>query len=153
MDRLTHLPPNHIFVFGSNEAGIHGAGAAWDARNFFGARQGKGMGFCGQSYAIPTKNKTIHTLPLTSIRIYIHHFMHFAKHNPQYTFHMTPIGTGLAGIPVSDICHLFQVFNQDTMPENIIWPKEFIDYWDSIGYEGYKSYVWWWRIIKRITNH
>ena len=35
--KITSLPDNHIFVFGSNEAGRHGKGAALDAVNNFGA--------------------------------------------------------------------------------------------------------------------
>ena len=53
-----------IFVFGSNLAGRHGAGAALYARQYRGAIYGKGVGLQGNSYAIPTKDFNIKTLSL-----------------------------------------------------------------------------------------
>jgi hypothetical protein len=47
-----------IFVFGSNLAGRHGAGAALAALKDHGAIYGRGEGLQGQSYAIPTKDRT-----------------------------------------------------------------------------------------------
>jgi len=50
------LPTNsEIFVFGSNLAGRHGAGAAKIANRLYGAIYGAGVGPMGNSYAIPTK--------------------------------------------------------------------------------------------------
>ena len=43
-----------IFVFGSNPEGRHGAGSAKVALRKFGAKQGKGEGLAGNSYAIIT---------------------------------------------------------------------------------------------------
>jgi|NGEPerStandDraft_6_1074524.scaffolds.fasta_scaffold36178_2 hypothetical protein len=62
--------PNSVFVFcfGSNEAGMHGSGAAADARREHGAIYGFGRGRYGNSYAIPTKDTKIHTLPLAAVR-------------------------------------------------------------------------------------
>jgi hypothetical protein len=37
---ITSLQDNQIFVFGSNTQGKHGAGAAFTARNKFGAKYG-----------------------------------------------------------------------------------------------------------------
>ena len=49
-----------MFVFGSNLAGRHGAGAARFAVINFGAMYGIGFGFTSpQSFAIPTKNLQI----------------------------------------------------------------------------------------------
>lgn len=53
--KITSLKENEIFVFGSNPTGIHGAGAAKDARAF-GAKISVGRGLCGQTYALITKN-------------------------------------------------------------------------------------------------
>lgn len=47
---------NTIFVFGSNPEGIHGAGAALNAKNKFGAIEGIGFGLQGNSFALPTKD-------------------------------------------------------------------------------------------------
>lgn len=52
--RITHLVSNEVFVFGSNLQGYHGGGAARFAYEHFGAVWGQGVGFYGQSYAIPT---------------------------------------------------------------------------------------------------
>ena len=57
---ILELKTNEIFVFGSNEFGRHGKGAAKAARKW-GARNGVGEGLRGQTYAIPTK---IANLPL-----------------------------------------------------------------------------------------
>ncbi len=54
-NRITKLEPNHIFVFGSNPEGRHGAGAAKCAVKF-GATYGIGRGLSGQTYALVTKN-------------------------------------------------------------------------------------------------
>ena len=57
IDDIRILKDNEIFVFGSNESGIHGAGAAFLANKKFGAVYGEGIGLFGKSYAIPTKDK------------------------------------------------------------------------------------------------
>lgn len=54
-DRITHLEPGQIFVFGSNYGGRHSKGAALDARRLYGAVYGVSEGLMGQSYGIPTK--------------------------------------------------------------------------------------------------
>jgi hypothetical protein len=125
MERITSLPEGHIFVFGSNEAGIHGAGAAKDAVTYFGAINGIGWGIQGQSYAIPTKNFIIQTLPLGKIDMYIGLFNEYAKIAVSFTYHVTPIGTGLAGYSVCEIADLFQKYE---WLDNIVWPDEFIDH-------------------------
>lgn len=100
-----------IFVFGSNEAGIHGAGAAKEAKKNHGAMYGVGKGLCGRSYAIPTKDKNIQTLPLDKIKIYVDEFLNFARQclttNPEYEFFVTRIGCGLAGYRNSQIAPMF----------------------------------------------
>ena len=67
-----------VFVFGSNEAGLHGAGAARVAYEKHGARWGKGFGHYGNSFAIPTKNLNIETLELNTIRKYVEAFLQYA---------------------------------------------------------------------------
>jgi len=86
-----------IFVFGSNLAGRHGKGAALDAKNKYGAVYGVGFGRTGNSYAIPTKDENLNVLPLTAIRAWCFAFIEYAKHHPELTFYVTPIGTGYAG--------------------------------------------------------
>lgn len=86
-----------IFVFGSNLAGRHGVGAAATALNVYGARYGKGQGHVGQSYAIPTKDQYLKTLPLHDIAMYVQQFITYAKNRQDLTFYITPIGCGYAG--------------------------------------------------------
>jgi hypothetical protein len=68
-NNISHLEDNEVFVFGSNEAGIHGAGAARLAFEKFGAVWKIGVGHEGKTYAIPTKDYVIKTLDLIEIKI------------------------------------------------------------------------------------
>lgn len=54
-DEIVDLKEGQIFVFGSNPAGFHGAGAAKAAMKF-GAKYGIGRGIQGNTYALITKN-------------------------------------------------------------------------------------------------
>lgn len=112
-----------IFVFGSNLAGRHGAGAALFARKFHGARYGCGVGPQGKSYAIPTKDFNLKTLPLESIKSYIKVFIEYAKANPEQEFLVTRVGCGLAGYKDEDIAPFFI-----TAPNNCELPKEWLEY-------------------------
>jgi len=112
-----------IFVFGSNLAGRHGAGAAKFAAQHHGAIYGQGFGLQGNSFAIPTKDANIRTLPLRHIRIYVEMFKMFAEDHPELTFQLTPIGCGLAGYTYEDIGPMFK----NSSP-NIVIPKEFEPY-------------------------
>lgn len=96
-----------IFVFGSNLAGRHGKGAALCARNLHGAKYGVGVGITGNSYAIPTKDDKIKTLPLDAISKYVSEFLYFAKSHPELKFQVTKIGCGLAGYNELDISPMF----------------------------------------------
>ena len=97
-----------IFVFGSNEAGIHGAGAARQALDEFGAIYGQGVGLQGNSYAIPTKDAHIRTLPLHVIDEYVREFLRFARSRPDLSFAVTAIGCGLAGYSPDQIRPMFE---------------------------------------------
>ena len=97
-----------IFVFGSNLAGRHGAGAALFARQHHGAVYGQGMGLQGTSYGIPTKGMHLATLTLYQIKHYVSEFIKFAEAHPELTFNVTRIGCGLAGYTDSDIAPMFK---------------------------------------------
>lgn len=102
------LPQNgEIWVFGSNLAGIHGAGAARVARDQFGAPLGAGMGLMGNAYAIPTKNKQIETLSLEVINFFIDQFIQYTYQFRGHYF-VTRIGCGLAGYTDAQIAPLFR---------------------------------------------
>jgi hypothetical protein len=102
-----------IFVFGSNIAGRHGAGAAKFAAQHHGAIYGQGIGLQGSSYGIPTKDAAIRTLPLPAIDQFVGEFIEFAKSRPDLTFDITPIGCGLAGYKRAQIKPMFE-----GMPDN-----------------------------------
>jgi len=96
-----------IFVFGSNRAGRHGAGAAAAAENQWGAIYGHGEGRQGQSYGIPTKDHVLHTLPLAQIKISVDTFLGYARAHSGLRFLVTEIGCGLAGYTSKDIAPMF----------------------------------------------
>ena len=96
-----------VFVFGSNEAGIHGAGAAKYAYREKGARYGKSYGHFGDSFAIPTKDEKIGPMPFHRIRGYVKGFLAYAEGHHRLTFKVTAIGTGLAGYEHKDVAALF----------------------------------------------
>lgn len=101
-----------VFVFGSNRAGIHGAGAALFARVHLGALQGKGEGPMPDSvapgcYALPTKNARIETLLLREIADHVKTFLAFAEARPDLTFFVSRVGCGLAGYADVEIAPLF----------------------------------------------
>lgn len=112
-----------IFVFGSNLAGIHGAGAALHARANYGAKLGEGVGRTGNAYAIPTKDKNIQTLPLNVIEKHVANFVEYAWNNPNETFLLTPIGCGLAGYTAKEISKILK--NQD-LPSNVVLDQQWL---------------------------
>jgi hypothetical protein len=97
-----------IFVFGSNLAGIHGAGAAGIAHKHYGAKYGYHVGFIGRCYAIPTRDSKIITLPLSEIKTYIDSFVLTTKTRNDLEFFITRVGCGLAGYEDKDIAPLFK---------------------------------------------
>lgn len=96
-----------IFVFGSNLLGHHGAGAALHAMRHWDAEYGVGIGRTGQSWAIPTKDEHINTLPLTAIEWYVHAFLAYAYKRKTLEFQVTAIGCGLAGYHKGEIAPMF----------------------------------------------
>lgn len=118
------IPRGCVFVFGSNLAGRHGAGAAKTAKERFGAKYGIGEGyftdpmpdgsFWTKSYALPTKDKNIRRLSLDEIAENIHRFISRTDMatldfpDQQLYYYLTPVATGLAGYKHKDIAPLFK---------------------------------------------
>jgi hypothetical protein len=115
----------NVFVFGSNLAGRHGKGAAKYAREHYGAEYGVGIGRTGDAYAIPTKDHALHVLALISIEKFIREFVQYAKENPNDTFLLTPVGTGLAGYRKDEIFPL--ICKYAPIPSNIVFTKEWFN--------------------------
>lgn len=118
LDRMT------IFVFGSNEAGRHGKGAAKDAITHYGAILGRPEGFQGESYAIPTKDKHLRPLPLSKIKEYVDKFCKITNSTDEIYFFVTAIGTGLSGYKHKQIAPLFKNCRRCWFPHE--W-REYID--------------------------
>lgn len=128
-DNIASLSDKQVFVFGSNESGFHGAGAALIAKEKFGAVQRLGFGFSGKSFAIPTKDWEIETLDLPTVDFYVGRFIEFAITHPKLEFLVTKIGCGLAGFGVFEIAPLF--FKNGSPPKNVILPKDFWNYMEQ----------------------
>lgn len=101
-------PSAVVFVFGSNLKGRHGKGAALDAVNQWGAIRGRGIGRQGRAYAIPTKDEHLEPLPLPAIRKHVAVFLAYARQHPESLFHVTALGTGLAGYSPEEIAPMFE---------------------------------------------
>lgn len=123
-----------IFVFGSNKAGVHGAGAAKHAMNL-GAKWGIGEGLVGDTYALPTKGYAIERLPLLEIKNSVTRFIDTAEY--WYArggeFQVTRVGTGLGGHIDADIAPMFR-----SCPDNCLfdvmwkpWLGDRFKYWGT----------------------
>ena len=120
-DNITTLKPNEIFVFGSNERGQHGGGAAKMAMKW-GAKWGIGEGLQGQTYALPTKRDFAHTLNIAAIEAYVRTLEEVVAHRPDLHFLITKVGCGLAGLTIEEVAPLFANFID--LP-NCSLPREF----------------------------
>lgn len=118
---IDSLKENQIFVFGSNLAGRHGAGAARTAVEKFGAIMGVEEGITGQSYAFPTLTTRLEKREMSALELSRDEFYHCAKENPNKEFLMTPVGTGLAGYSHDEMKSLFE-----NPPANVILPPEWL---------------------------
>jgi hypothetical protein len=113
--RITRLEPGEVFVFGSNAAGAHAAGAAALAHERFGAVWGQGHGLHGQSYAINSMSG------LAILRQEVTGFVEFAADHPELRFLVTEIGCGIAGYTPAEVAPLFT-----RVPLNVRLPESFI---------------------------
>lgn len=119
--RHTYYPSKGVvFVFGSNDKGIHGAGAALFARQACGAELGVSRGFTGNSYAIATKDENMRTKPLEEIIPQIQEFVRISR-TQEFRFLVSAVGCGLAGYKARDIAPHFKsamycYFSSDWLP-------------------------------------
>lgn len=115
-----------IFVFGSNKAGIHGAGAARKAHRYYGAKWGVGEGITGGPdtlcYALPTKGFHIEPLTKLEIKQSVNRFINVAEFWALRgaEFKVTRVGCGLGGKLDADIAPMFRA-----APDNCL----FDEYW------------------------
>lgn len=113
----------HVLVVGSNLAGRHGAGAAKVAVESWGAKYGIGIGRTGNAYMIPTKDERLNALPLDDIAELVDAFIEYARANPDLTFLLTPVGTGLAPYKHEEMAPLFR-----DAPGNVLFPSQWLPY-------------------------
>jgi hypothetical protein len=140
-ENITELKDNEIFVFGSNESGIHKAGAAKIATESFGAKMGIGYGPTGKCFAIPTKSWEIKgVLPQAAIECFVGRFSEYCLMYPDKKFLVTKIGCGLAGYKPEDIAPIFAAFD-DKMFSNVSLPQEFWDVIDKVYREELVEYL------------
>lgn len=107
-DKSFPAEPGFIWVFGSNLAGVHGAGAALVAKMHFEAQTGVGRGPTGRSYAVPTKDERLQTLPFDRVRAEVARFLEYAQAHPELKFYVTRVGCGLAGYQDEKVAPLFK---------------------------------------------
>lgn len=112
---VTKLKPNEVFVFGSNLAGLHYGGAAAQAHNEFGAEWGVGEGLTGNCYAFPTLTESLEKRAHQDMQESVNKLYAWAAQNPNKTFLLTSVGTGIAGYDPQYIQDLF-----GELPKNII---------------------------------
>jgi hypothetical protein len=128
-EKVRRDPREHqdiIFVFGSNLAGIHGAGAALFANHWYGAKRGVGRGRTGQAYAIPTKSADFDVLAPLIIEMEVREFLEYARYYKELEFFVTRIGCGFAGYSNADIAPMFRGAPDNCMFEQS-WKEFLID--------------------------
>ena len=114
--RITQLAPGEVFVFGSNAAGMHAAGAAAMAHARFGAVWGQGHGLHGQSYAINSMSG------LAILQAEVAGFVDFAAQHPEFRFLVTEIGCGIAGYTPAEVAPFFADGG-----DNVVLPPRFAE--------------------------
>lgn len=123
------MDPRAVFVFGSNEGGRHGAGAAAFAHRHYGAAWGIGEGLQGRSYAWPTKSVDLDTLPLTGIARYAQHLCEYAAARTDLRFVVTRVGCGLAGLTDAQMVRTLP----GVVPDNVQLPPRWIELREALS--------------------
>lgn len=124
--RLKKLPANARFVFGSNTAGRHGAGAAKDAAKHFGAQEGIGEGETGQAYALPTVaydgagafSENARPVSAEAFGAALERLVAHATAKSGIDYVMTDVGTGLAGLERAVIDAVWKALS--ALPANLV---------------------------------
>jgi O-acetyl-ADP-ribose deacetylase (regulator of RNase III) len=111
-EHITELGPNEYAVVGTNCRGEHHGGAAAYAHEHFGLQWGCGSGLSGQTYALSTMEG------FAALQGNVEIFKQFARFNPDKTFMVTRVATGIAGYSNEEIAPLFR-----DAPENCVLPE------------------------------
>ena len=111
-ENITSLEPNEYIVVGTNHAGNHTGGLARYAKEHFRLQDYCSEGLSGQCYCINTMSG------LPTIAVQAGYFIEFAEFNPDKTFYLTKIGTGIANHTEAEVAPLFK-----NCPDNVIKPR------------------------------
>lgn len=115
------LKENEVFVFPSNEAGKHIVGASHLALSF-GAKFGKSEGLCGNTYALPLKDKTNkRLLSHNRFNYYVDRFIDFVKNNSDKTFIISALNK--ENVEISN--EFILSFKECLYLENVFMPSYF----------------------------
>ena len=126
-DLIRTLGRNEVFVFGSNNRGLHNGGAALKAVQRFGAQIGVAEGPQGRSYAIPTVGANVGP---EEIRAAFRRLVDYAKAHPEKTFLVTALGCGHGGYTPETMAPLLA----DGVPvKNIHYPYDFWQVYERLG--------------------
>lgn len=129
-EHIEELKVTEVFVFGSNEDGIHNDDNSKLAHQKWKALWGYGVGMLSQqTYGIPTKKNPNVVLPLEKIKKYVDDFVIFAKMNQSKHFYVTKIGCESNNYDPKDIAPLFK---NAVDIKNISFPQCF---WDILNYK------------------
>lgn len=126
-DLVSKLRRNEVFVFGSDEQGLHNGGAALKAVRRFGARPGVPEGPQGQCYAIPTVGASIGP---DEIRAAFHRFVDYAKAHPEKVFKVISLGCGHGGYSPETMAPLVA---EGVPVKNIHYPYDFWNAFERMG--------------------
>lgn len=126
-DLIRRLGRSEVFVFGSNDQGLHNGGAALKAVQRFGARMGVAEGPQGQSYAIPTVGAGIGP---EEIRAAFRRMVDYARQHPELTFLVTALGCGHGGYTPETMAPLLA---DGIHVENIHYPFSFWQAYENMG--------------------
>ena len=85
---------DEVYVFNSNLAGLHREVFSSVASSMFGAQTGVSVGYVGNSYAIPTKDRFIRSLSLTQIKKHVADFIAFTNAHPEMKFYVVRLDLG-----------------------------------------------------------
>ena len=112
------LAAGTIFVFGSNLKGVHGAGTAKTAVDYYGAKMFSASGRQGQSYALPTCSEPGRGLSLTAIRTHVENLRSYVLNHPELIFNIASPACGYAGYTPKDIAPMFKDFVRCQFPSD-----------------------------------
>src|ERR1700761_9315745 len=126
-DPMTEVLDGEVFIYGSNLLGINGAGSAGFARYKLQVEEGIGFGRnTKKAFAFPTvKTPGGPRLNWDAIHLFMQMTFKYIESHKDEIFYMTKIGTGIAGISISEMKSHFNCFYRKDKHTNVVYPLEF----------------------------